>query len=181
MNDTFDFILVTILDPNTIHGKIVLALIILGLALIGMRLVRAWSRRFSEHPALFVDKTSAQFVGQLLQIAVFLIAAMVYAHLITSLQQLGMAMLASASVLSIIIGLAAQSTLGNLVAGIALLFYRPFGIGDVLTVNALNGKETGTVQEFSLGYTRLLAEDGRLIIAPNSIVISSVLVRIKQA
>ena len=90
-----------------------------------------------------------------------------------------MALLASASVLSIVLGIAAQSTLGNLIAGVALLFYRPFGIGDVLIMNTPTGKETGTVKEFSLGYTKLLTDDGRWIIAPNSVVIASVLIRVK--
>jgi small-conductance mechanosensitive channel len=90
-----------------------------------------------------------------------------------------MALLASAGVLSVILGLAAQSTLGNLVAGISLLIYRPFGIGDVLTLNTAYGKETGAVSEFSLGYTKLISEDGKTILAPNSIVISSVIEKLK--
>lgn len=169
----------SLFNPTTALGTVFFGILFLAVALIGMRLAKLWSRRFAEHPALFIDKTSAKFIGQLFQLGILVVAATAYAHLIPTLQKLGTALLASAGVLSIVLGLAAQSTLGNLIAGIALLFYRPFGIGDVLTINTASGKETGAVKEFSLGYTKLLAEDGRWIIAPNSIVISSVLVRIK--
>jgi small-conductance mechanosensitive channel len=153
--------------------------VFLLLALIGMRLVNAWAKRFAEHPALFIDRTSAAFVGQLLQVGIAIFAITAYAHLIPALHRLAMALLASAGVLSVILGLAAQSTLGNLVAGISLLIYRPFGIGDVLTLNTAYGKETGAVSEFSLGYTKLITEDGKIILAPNSIVISSVIEKLK--
>lgn len=102
-----------------------------------------------------------------------------YAHLVPALQRLGEAMLASAGVVSLVIGLAAQNTLGNLIAGFSLLLYRPFAIGDILTLSAPTGKETGTVKEFTLGHTKLMTDDGRWIIVPNSIMASNIIVRIK--
>lgn len=168
-----------LLNPSTLPGALCIGGLYLLVALIAIRLVRLWSHRLAEHPQLFIDKTAANFVGQLLQLGCFLIAMTAYSHTVPALHKFGTALLTSASVLSIILGIAAQSTLGNLIAGIALLFYRPFGIGDVLIINTPIGKETGTVKEFSLGYTKLLAEDGHWIIAPNSIVISSILIRLK--
>ena len=44
-----------------------------------------------------------------------------YAHLIPALRSMGTALLTGVSVVSVIIGLAAQNTLGNLIAGISLL------------------------------------------------------------
>lgn len=69
--------------------------------------------------------------------------------------------------------------MGNLVAGFWLLLYRPFAIGNVLTLNTPTGKKTGTVKEFTLGYTRLMTDDGRWIIVPNSIIASNIIIRIK--
>ncbi len=168
-----------LLNPNTLLGALCLGAIFLATTLVIVRLVGLWSRRLAAHPVLFIDKTASKFVGQLLQLACFLIAITIYAHVVPALHRLGTALLAGASVLSIVLGVAAQSTLGNLIAGVALLFYRPFGIGDVLTISAPTGKEIGTVKEFSLGYTKLLTEDNRWVIAPNSVVISSVLVKIR--
>ena len=151
MHEVLHFIYNELLNPTKLLGALCYGGLYLGFALIGVRLVRAWNRRLQNHPALIVDKTSVHFVSQLLQLGCFLLAALAYAHTIPALNKLGTALLASASVLSIILGLAAQSTLGNLIAGIALLFYRPFGIGDVLMMNTPTGKETGTVREFSSG------------------------------
>jgi len=59
-------------------------------------------------------------------LCVRLMAAILCAHLVPVLRALGTAMLAGASVASIVLGLAAQNTLGNLIAGVALLLYDPF-------------------------------------------------------
>lgn len=59
-----------------------------------------------------------------------MILLILYAHLIPVLRSMGTALLAGASVASVVIGLAAQSTLGNLVAGVSITIYRPFRLGD---------------------------------------------------
>ena len=179
MPNALHFIHEQLLNPGSALGAFIFGIFYFGFALIGIRLVGLWSRKFADHPSQIIDKTSANFIGQLLKLGCLLLALIFYAQTVPTLHRLGTTLLASASVLSIIIGIAAQNTLGNLIAGIALLFYRPFGIGDVLVMNTPTGKETGTVKEFSLGYTKLVTEDGRWIIAPNSIIIASVLVRIK--
>ena len=83
-----------------------------------------------------------------------------------------MALLAGVSVVSVIFGLAAQNTLGNLVAGIAVLLYRPFRVGDLIQVTAPRGNEIGEVESISLGYTILVTSDHRRVMVPNSAVMS---------
>ena len=168
----------TILNPSTATGAIVYAVVLLALASAASRLLRRWSGRLSAHPRLFVDKTSSTFVAQLLRIVCFLVAAVIYAHLVPPLRHLGTALLASAGVISLVVGIAAQNTLGQLIAGLALLFYRPFEIDDVLTVLTPSGKEeTGRVKRFTLGYTRLQSTNGSWIVVPNSVMLSSVLIK----
>jgi small conductance mechanosensitive channel len=89
-------------------------------------------------------------------------------------------LLAGASIASVVIGLAAQSTLGNLVAGVAITIYRPFRLGDTLQMASPTGTEIGTVEMISLGYTTLRAPDGRLIVLPNSIAASQVMINLSQ-
>jgi small-conductance mechanosensitive channel len=89
--------------------------------------------------------------------------------------------LAGASVASVVIGLAAQSTLGNLVAGIAITIYRPFRLGDVLQVAAPSGPDVGTVELISLGYTTLRSADGHMIVVPNAVAASSVTVNMTNS
>ena len=57
----------------------------------------------------------------------------------------GTALLAGVSVASIVVGLAAQNTLSNLVAGFSLLLYRPFHIGDRVQLGTPRGASIGTV------------------------------------
>ena len=81
-------------------------------------------------------------------------------------------MVGSVSVLSVIVGFAAQNTLGNVIAGIALLIYRPFKLGDRLQVIAPTGLETGVVENLTLGYTLLKTDDNRHVVVPNSLMAS---------
>ena len=67
------------------------------------------------------------------------------------------------------IGLAFQGSLGNLSAGVMLLIFRPFKVGDVITVAGTTGK----VYEISLFTTLLDTPDNRRIIVPNGTIFGS--------
>ncbi len=110
------------------------------------------------------DKTATPFLLQLMRIAIFVVFLAMYAHLVPALRSLGTALLAGVSVASVVIGLAAQNTLGNLVAGIAILIYRPFQVGDRVQVTAPTGVETGIVDSLTLGYTILVTGDNRRVV-----------------
>ena len=79
---------------------------------------------------------------------------------------------------SIVLGLAAQNTLGNLIAGMTLLLYRPFQVGDRVQVTAPTGLETGIVEAITLGYTMLRTGDNRRIVVPNSVMANQVTVNL---
>ncbi|HYL71556.1 MAG TPA: mechanosensitive ion channel family protein, partial [Candidatus Dormibacteraeota bacterium] len=94
---------------------------------------------------------------------------------------MGTALLAGASIASVVIGLAAQSTLGNLIAGVSITIYRPFRLGDTLQVSAPSGTETGTVEAISLGYTTVRTGDGRLVVLPNALAASQVTINLSHS
>ncbi|MEJ8825099.1 mechanosensitive ion channel family protein [Variovorax humicola] len=125
-----------------------------------------------------LDRTTINFVQQLASALIWVLALILYAHLIPALRSMGTALLAGASVASVVIGLAAQSALGNLVAGVAITIYRPFRLGDTLQVAASSGTEIGAVENISLGYTTLRAWDGRLVVLPNSVAASQVTINL---
>jgi len=75
----------------------------------------------------------------------------------------------SLGVSSIAIGFAFKDILQNMLAGILLIFRQPFWIGDTIEVRGLKG----IVQGISIRETRITAEDGTLIIIPNTDVYSS--------
>ncbi len=140
--------------------------------LIGRALRLAVERLLARDTHAYVDRTAVNFLAQLAQIMVWLFAFISYAHLVPALASLGTAWLAGVSVISVIVGLAAQNTLGNLIAGISLLLYRPFKVGDRLQVMAPGGVETGVVESLNLGYTVLRTADHRGIVIPNSVMAS---------
>lgn len=167
-------IVAALLNPRTLPGALFYAVVFLAAALFIGRLARLFARRSAKH---FSDVTALSFVAQLLQVVVFLIAIILYAHLIPALRAVGTALLAGVSVVSIVVGLAAQNTLGNLIAGLSLLLYRPFHIGDRVQLNTPKGVETGTVSGLSLGYTILRNAEEQEIIVPNSVMVSQVIIR----
>jgi small-conductance mechanosensitive channel len=73
------------------------------------------------------------------------------------------AILASGAVLGIIVGLASQRTLGNFVAGILIAFTQPLRLGDRVTVDDVEG----VVEEITLTYTFIRADDDTRIVVPN--------------
>jgi small-conductance mechanosensitive channel len=160
-------------DPKTLSGAILYAVVFLFLAwLFGRALHLAVQRLFIRDTHNHVDRTAVKFLAQLARFAVYIFAFISYAHLVPVLSGLGTAWLASAGILSVIIGLAAQNTLGNLVAGISLLLYRPFDVGDHLQITAPTGLETGFVESINLGYTHLKTDDNRRVVIPNSLMAS---------
>ncbi|WP_327052232.1 mechanosensitive ion channel family protein [Halomicrococcus gelatinilyticus] len=84
------------------------------------------------------------------------------------------AFLIGAGFLGIIIGLAANETLGALIAGFTLMFSRPFEIGDWIGVPTGEGVvEEGVVTDITLFTTRIETFSGEYVIVPNDVVGSS--------
>jgi small-conductance mechanosensitive channel len=165
------------LNPDTLSGALIYALLFFSLALLGMRFVRLFVRRNARY---FPDPTAINFISQLLQVGVFLVAIILYAQLVPALRSFGTALLTGVSIASVIIGLAAQSTLGNVIAGIALLLYRPFQVGDQVQLNTPKGLETGTIESLTLGYTILHSLDNQEIVVPNSVMASAVIIKLRS-
>jgi small conductance mechanosensitive channel len=160
-------------DPAQPIGALVYAVVFALFAwLVGRALRLAVQRVLARDKHAYVDRTAVNFLAQLAQIGVWLFAFISYAHLVPPLARLGTAWLASVGVISVVLGLAAQNTLGNLIAGISLLLYRPFKVGDRVQVTAPTGLETGVVESLNLGYTVLKTDDNRRVVIPNSAITS---------
>jgi len=77
--------------------------------------------------------------------------------------------LASLAVFSLIIGLAIQQSLGNIVNSFLLSLDRPFDVGDRIEVDG----QLGTVVSVGILSTKILTLDERLVVIPNNTLISS--------
>jgi len=172
---------INILDPATSEGAVVYAIFFLVCSLIINHMLRlAVERALARGSRLHVDPTRVKFLSQLIQMGVYIVAFFVYAHLIPALSSFGNAGLASVGVLSVVAGLAAQSTLGNLISGISLLIYRPFNVGDRLQVSAPTGMETGEIESLNLGYTLIKTDDNRRVVVPNSLMASQTTINLTR-
>jgi small conductance mechanosensitive channel len=161
--------LLNLTDPHTPIGAALYGLITLLAAWIISRAVKVAIHRYLDRAEKAgADATGIRFLGKLASMGIYLAGFVCYAHVIPALNTLGRSMLASLGVASVVVGLAAQSTLGNLIAGISLILYRPFKIGDRVQVTAPSGLETGVVVNIDLGYTLLRTTDKRLLVIPNS-------------
>ena len=71
--------------------------------------------------------------------------------------------LASSAVIGLIVGFAAQRTLGNYIAGVLIAFAQPLRLGDNVEIAGYNG----IVEEVGLTYTFIRTADGDRIVIPN--------------
>jgi small-conductance mechanosensitive channel len=83
-------------------------------------------------------------------------------------------LLVSGAVTGVVLGIAAQQSLSNVVAGLVMLLTRPFQVGDEITLRsgALAGPYSGRVRSISLTYVQLDTDEG-LVLLPNSGVLAS--------
>ncbi|MEM3177844.1 MAG: mechanosensitive ion channel family protein [Candidatus Micrarchaeaceae archaeon] len=105
------------------------------------------------------------------------------------------AALISAGFLGVVLGLAAQSTLGNLFAGLAIILAKPLEPGDYITFvtwqygvlpptfphDKLLPGFSGTVDEVGLIYTKMIGEDNTPIYIPNSIINQALILNHREA
>ncbi|MGA2666400.1 MAG: mechanosensitive ion channel family protein [Nitrososphaerales archaeon] len=105
------------------------------------------------------------------------------------------ALLVGAGFLGIVLGLAAQQVLGNIFAGISIFLFRPFEIGDRVTIvnssygllagtysheNAVNGY-TGTIRDVGIFFTRVQLDEGTPSVFPNSVMTQSLVISYTKA
>ena len=148
------------------------------LLLLGWSLARNVGR--AAGPTFFrrMDPATAGTVGfviRLLTMAVTLLIALGVAGVGTG------SLIAGGAFTAIVLGLAAQQTLGNLFAGLVLLTARPFRVGERvrLQAGAIGGIHEGVVSSLGLMYTTLARGADRIMI-PNMQVISSVVMPIVE-
>ena len=141
--------------------KVLYAAIGLIVLFIGYFAAKYLARVISNPVCRRVDETLGKFVGRVIFYGVMLaVGGAVLSELGVSLGGLA-AMLAA---IGFAVGLAFQGTLSNFAAGVLMLVFRPFKVGDVINAAGVLGK----VNEIDLFTTTLDTADNRRIIVPNS-------------
>jgi len=127
------------------------------------RIVAGWARRLTRKALerAEVDPTLVPFIAKL--VYYLLLAFVVIAVLgVFGVQTASLVAVLGAAGLAV--GLALQGTLSNFAAGVMLLFFRPFKVGDFIDA----GGTTGTVEEIGVFATTMKSTDNVKIVVPNS-------------
>lgn len=175
MGETFDLSSVnweqllpfTALDIVSFFVRVIIAIVILWLVIkldegIGRLVKRLMMQRAG------IDETRASFVGSLTHWGLNALAFVIVLQLV-GVQTTSIVALLGATTLAI--GLALQGALGNLAAGVMIMLFRPFKMGDLVETAGVSG----TVRGINLFRTVLATPDNIQIQIPNSQAINSII------
>ncbi len=113
-----------------------------------------------------VDIAAKNFIISAIKASLYILLA------VTLIAILGVPMatiVAAISSAGLAIGLALQGGLSNIAGGILIIIFKPFTVGDFITVSG----ESGAVEKIDIFYTTIISGDNKRIVLPNSIVSSS--------
>ncbi|HEY0515496.1 MAG TPA: mechanosensitive ion channel family protein [Solirubrobacteraceae bacterium] len=131
-------------------------------------------------PPLFrrLDPATAGTVGFLIRLGT-IILALIFALRIAGISTKELAL--GGAFTAVIFGLAAQQTLGNLIAGTVLLSARPFRVGERVRLQGggLAGQIEGTVSSLGLLYTTFATGED-LMLVPNSVVLNVAVLPLRE-
>ncbi len=151
---------------------------VLALLAIGWALARDVGKAAA--PTLFrrMDPATAGTVGFIIRLVTGVIV-LVWALYIAGAS--ASSLIAGSAFTAVILGLAAQQTLGNVFAGMVLLSARPFRVGDRvrLQAGAVGGTVEGVVSSLGLLYTTLARGADRIMV-PNNVVLAAAVVPLKE-
>jgi MscS family membrane protein len=149
--------------------KTILVVIWLIFAMRVSRLLVAMMRR-QERRFEFVQQTTEPLLTNVLMVVLFL-AGVYGIMLVWEIDVTGL--VASAGIVGLALSFAAQDTLANLFAGVAILTDQPYKIGDYII---LDSGERGQVTQIGLRSTRLLTRDDVEVSIPNGVMGSAKIV-----
>lgn len=99
-------------------------------------------------------------------------AIIVIAIIISYLSQDPLVAASISTISGLVVGFAAQNIIGNAIAGLYLAITRPFKIGDRITVFG----NTGVVYDLGLLYSKLLTDNGDVVLASNSLMLTTMVI-----
>lgn len=158
------------MDVEQLIGKGYELLTVFGvkiLAALAVFIIGRWVVKYLKRLALRlmekreVDPTLTKFVTNLIYVALLTFV------IVAALGMLGIQTTSFIAVLGaagLAVGLALQGSLSNFAAGVLMIIFRPFEVGDLITGAGV----TGVVEEIQIFNTQLLTPDNKTIIIPNA-------------
>ena len=150
---------------------IISSVITLILAFILDRITKRFNDRFNQ---AHKDRiTSSQYLYLSIRALIWIVAVTTIFQQITPLSSLGNTILGATSIITIAVGIAAQTTFGNYIAGFFLAIHQPFKVGDVIYIKERG--LSGIVKEINFRHTILLTQENTEIIIPNTVMNTAVI------
>lgn len=138
--------------------KLLYALLIFLVCLVAMKLLTRLLDRAVK--GLGVAKSLHGFIRSLVRVLLWFVTMVI---VLSYLDVPVTSLIAVLSVVGLAVSLAVQGTLANVAGGIMLLVSKPFKLGDYIQTGGVEG----TVDDISMGYTRIKTFDNKLIFIPN--------------
>lgn len=107
--------------------------------------------------------TRYQVLRRSLMTAIIVVGILSALLVVPQVRAIAAGLLASSAIIGLVVGLAAQRPLANFVAGVVIAFTQPLRLGDLVTVDDVEG----TVEEIGLTYTFIKTHDNARLVIPN--------------
>ncbi len=154
---------------STTGIKIVIGLILLFILI---KITNKFANRVRKNMVKHdVDKTITSVVYQCISIGFKIIWLLLFLNLI-GVQTASIGSIIAS--ISVAIGLAVQGSLSNFAGGLVILVTRPFKVGDFIQAQGVEGK----VEDIRMFYTHLATNDNKVVLVPNGILSSGVIVNV---
>ena len=140
--------------------RIVTAAVVIAVTLVTARLI---DRRMARRELAPEAVTRYQILRRSITAAIVAVGILSALLVIPQVQTVAGAILASGAVIGLVVGFAAQRTLGNFIAGLLIAFTQPLRIGDEVEIDA----EEGVVEAIGLTYTFIRMTDDVRLVIPN--------------
>jgi small-conductance mechanosensitive channel len=147
---------------------VVVVVVILAAAVVAKLVDRRMARRELAPQAV----TRYRVLRRSIMGAIIFVGVLSALLIIPQVRAIATGLLASSAILGLVIGLAAQRTLSNFVAGVMIALSQPVRLGDRITV--ADGE--GVVEDIGLVYTRIRQDDRTQLVVPNDLLASDTIV-----
>jgi small conductance mechanosensitive channel len=141
-------------------ARVATAAAVIVVTLIAARLI---DRRMARRELAPESITRYQILRRSVTAAIVAVGILSALLVIPQVRAVAGAILASGAVIGLVVGFAAQRTLGNFIAGLLIAFTQPLRIGDLVEVDGT----TGVVEEIGLTYTFIRTRDDVRLVIPN--------------
>ena len=172
-----------------VYKPILYAITIVSIGILSIEIISSGIKRYIEYKGISKEASKVADLFRVIAYAILVIVVLGALNInVTGL-------LLSAGFLGIVIGLAAQTTLGNVFSGLSLIIAKPFRPSDFITIHAWQTNiqppsylhqefvpgYSGVVASIGLMYTRLIDGNGTPIYIPNSTVNGALIINHHRA